>query len=50
MEGKYELELKIIHERIRLHEIDGKASGVFREKVENSGSIAIRFDKEDSGL
>lgn len=36
-----ELELKITREIIRLHDIDGKASGVYREKVEHSGKIEL---------
>lgn len=43
--GDFERELKVTREIIRLHDIDGKASGVYREKVEHSGemSAAVRM-------
>jgi hypothetical protein len=35
------LELLISREIIRLHDIDGRASGVYREKLEHTGSVKI---------
>ena len=48
--GDIDWELKVLHGLKEYLELEGKATGSFREKIENSGSITIRFDKEDSGV
>ena len=39
------LELLISREIIRLHDIDGRASGVYREKVEHTGKIETEVSR-----
>ncbi len=48
--GDPELELKIYQGESKYMELEGKATGAFREKVEHSGNVALHFDKEDEGL
>lgn len=43
-EKNYRLLLDITKEQIRLHDISGKASGVYREKVEHSGSVDVQVN------
>lgn len=43
-------ELKVYQTQAKFLEIEGKALGAFREKVEHTGNIVCHFDKEDSDL
>lgn len=48
--GDPNLELKVYQTQAKYLELEGKATGAFKDKVENTGSLTIRFDKEDAGL
>jgi hypothetical protein len=48
--GDPNLELKVYQIQAKYLELEGKAVGAFREKMEHSGQIDLRFDKEDEAL
>jgi IS30 family transposase len=48
--GDIDWELKVLHGLKEYLELEGKATGAFREKVEHSGNMILRFDKEDANL
>ncbi|MDD4136739.1 MAG: hypothetical protein PHT99_02450 [Methanoregula sp.] len=44
------LELRVYTAEGKFLEMEGKALGAFRERVEHSGTVVMHFDKEDAGL
>lgn len=47
--GDVDWELKVLHGLKEYLDLEGKAIGAFREKIEQSGTLSLRFDKEDAG-
>lgn len=48
--GNPHLELKVYQVESKFTEMEGKALGAFREKIEHSGTLSLHFDKEDAEL
>jgi hypothetical protein len=46
-EGDRKLELEVTDRLIKMHDINGKGSGVYREKVEHSGNVESMMSDEE---